>query len=146
MCCVNSHCLARKPEHLEVTMSLFSLVQLWLWWTRKRFILKKSQWNVFSPCTRDLSISKMSLIPWLMCVCSVICRRDLGALTCASTGRMSFRRCCSASYCLNTSLFQCGACVKLGCWGCCYCPSAPQALISEDTTENRINNRRSPYY
>lgn len=95
MCCVNSCCLARKPEHLEVTMFLFSLVYLGLCWTEKRFILKKSQWNAFSPCTQDLSMSKMNLIPRLMCVCSLICRRDLGASTCASIGRMSFRHKCS---------------------------------------------------
>lgn len=34
---------------------------------------------------------KMSLIPGLICVFSVICRGDLGALTCASVSGMSFR-------------------------------------------------------
>lgn len=75
--------------------SIFTCIVVIVVNQKKRSILMKSQWNAFSPCTQDLSMSKMSLIPWLMCVCSVICRRDLGALTCASTGRMSFRHWCS---------------------------------------------------
>lgn len=56
------------------------------------------------PCTQDLSLSKMIWIPWLTRVCSVICRRDLGALACASPGRIAAQVIASTPHCSSVAL------------------------------------------